>query len=529
LGPAAPPDFPIPLGRYELLAKLASGGMATVYLARGRGPQQFAKLLTIKVIQDCYADEVEFIAMFLDEARIALRIDHPHVATLFELGEITGRHFLVMEYVHGQSLAELIAMAARQGFRIPWPYVARIVADAASGLHAAHELRDVNGSPLHVVHRDVSPSNVLVSYAGHVKVLDFGIAAATGRLGRTRTGQIRGKIPYMSPEQIQGGALDRRSDIFSLGVLLHEALSQKRLFKRDHDAAAAQAILGGDVPALPAGLGLPPVLTTIVMKALAQQPEHRYATAGELVDDLESLLVTEGQVVTSSTIGRLLDRLFPQEREQREHVIQQCLALPSRPEAPREVEGNPPGAPNRQTRAMKRWALLSIPLSLLVVLAVGLGIGLTRRAESSGEDAPAAAPTISPMALPSRAQPSSLHDSRTTAPLSSTPRSRIHLVVSVSPRKANPVIEFRGQTLRGHTLDRRVRKSERRERVRIRAPGYDPKTLEVRLTKDVRYEVALTPRAARARRRDPQPRRTRRRIHPPRRRGTLLREPDWAR
>ncbi len=209
------------LGRYELLLEMGSGGMATLYLARMAGPRRFEKLVAIKKIHDHLTSRQDFVDMFLDEAQISARIQHPNVVQLFDLGEADGSYFIAMEYVHGVNLAGLLrAVSGRGSGQYGWPQAAWIVAEAAAGLHAAHELLTTDGRPMNLVHRDVSPQNILVSYDGNVKVADFGIAFAAERITHTSSGVLKGKIPYMAPEQAAGEPLDRRADVFALGTLL---------------------------------------------------------------------------------------------------------------------------------------------------------------------------------------------------------------------------------------------------------------------------------------------------------------------
>jgi len=235
-------------GRYELLMQMGTGGMATLYLARIRGPKNFEKLLAIKKIHEHLLGNAEFISMFRDEARIAALIHHPNVVSTYDLGEIDGAYFIAMEYVHGQTLRDVVKAALRRKDPLDWANAVRIVSDVAKGLHAAHELRSHEGEPLGVVHRDVSPQNVLVSYDGHVKLADFGVAYAAEKMTDTGAGMLKGKVSYMSPEQASGNVIDRRSDIFSLGTVLFEAVTQQRLFKEDTEAATLQTVRVADVP-----------------------------------------------------------------------------------------------------------------------------------------------------------------------------------------------------------------------------------------------------------------------------------------
>jgi hypothetical protein len=286
-------DLAIPqgatLGRYELLAPIGTGGMATVILARQRGPGGFEKAVVLKVVHPHMAHDRAAIEMLLDEARVAAQISHHNVVQTYELGEASGTYYIAMEYLAGESLSHVLK-AATTGSPAPRPVLgARIVADVAEGLHAAHELRGFDGSPLGVIHRDVSPSNVVVLYNGGVKVVDFGIARANGRVTSTQTGKVKGKYGYMAPEQIRGEKIDRRSDVFALGVVLWEVLALRRLFREDNIAETLHQILTAE--RLPPSAYRPevsPALDAIALRALELDPDRRYATAAEMkvaIDD----------------------------------------------------------------------------------------------------------------------------------------------------------------------------------------------------------------------------------------------------
>jgi serine/threonine-protein kinase len=277
------------LGRYELLAPIGTGGMATVILARQRGPRGFEKAVVLKVVHPHMAHEQAAIDMLLDEARVAAQISHHNVVQTYELGEADGTYFIAMEYLAGESLSHVLK-AATTGAPAPNAVLgARIVADVAAGLHAAHELCGFDGTPLGVIHRDVSPSNVVVLYNGGVKVVDFGIAKANGRVTTTQCGRVKGKYGYMSPEQIRDDVIDRRADVFSLGVVLWETLALTRLFREDNIVATLEQILSVNrVPPSWVRPGVPPALDAVAMKALDVDPARRYQTAAEMkaaIDD----------------------------------------------------------------------------------------------------------------------------------------------------------------------------------------------------------------------------------------------------
>ncbi len=276
------------LDRFELIAELASGGMATVYLARASGAFGFQRLFAIKRLHPHLARETEFVEMFLDEARLAAHIHHPNVVPILEVGQSDRGYYLVMDYVEGDTLARLIARAAQAGHAVPHGVVIRVMLDALAGLHAAHELKDDRGEPMQIVHRDVSPQNILVGADGIARLLDFGVARATARLATTRTGQLKGKLAYMAPEQARGQVVDRRADLFACGVVLWEALAVRRLFKGEGEAETLHRVLNDEIPA-PSTVrpDVPKALDDICMRALERDVERRYKTAQELADDLE--------------------------------------------------------------------------------------------------------------------------------------------------------------------------------------------------------------------------------------------------
>jgi serine/threonine protein kinase len=264
-------------GKYELLRKIASGGMGQVFLAREHGTG-FERLVVLKLILPHLAEDEEFLDMFLEEARLVARLSHPNLITILDLTEIEGRHCLAMEYVQGEDVRRLERFARKQERPLPVGLVVRIIADAAAGLAYAHNARDGHGQPLQLVHRDVSPQNVLVGFDGGVKVIDFGVAKAATSGQQTATGVLKGKYPYMSPEQANGMAVDGRSDQFALGVVMWELLTGKRLFKGDTDLMTLRLVRDCQVPP-PSQLNpkLPPGLDEVVLKALAPTPEGRYA------------------------------------------------------------------------------------------------------------------------------------------------------------------------------------------------------------------------------------------------------------
>ncbi|WP_437994332.1 serine/threonine-protein kinase [Sorangium sp. So ce145] len=282
------PSQPRPIGRYLLYGAIASGGMASVHLGRLVGDAGFSRTVAIKRLHPALAEAPEIAESLRDEARIVARIQHPNVVAMVDLLLAEDEAFLVMEYVRGESLARLLRAARAGGAPAPVPIVASIACGALHGLHAAHEARSESGEPLGIVHRDVSPENVLVGVDGAARLLDFGIAKARGRLSTTRGGQIKGKLAYMAPEQVLCADVTRRTDVFAAGAVLWEALAGRRLFDGGDEGDIIRAVL--EEPILPPSslaAHVPPALDAIVLRALERNPEGRYPTARELAVAIE--------------------------------------------------------------------------------------------------------------------------------------------------------------------------------------------------------------------------------------------------
>ncbi len=322
------------LDRFELVTELASGGMATVYLARLSGVAGFQRLVAIKRLHPHLAKEPEFIEMFLDEARLAARIHHPNVVPIQEVGESDGGFYLVMDYVEGDTLARLLARAAQTDTQIPWGVTIRILLDTLAGLHAAHELTDDLGQPLAIVHRDVSPQNILVGSDGISRITDFGVARAASRLSTTRSGQLKGKIAYMSPEQARGDRIDRRADVFACGIVLWEALALKRLFRADGEAATLNRVLYDPIPSPSTHRpDIPAALEAVCMKALCREVDERFETAEELADELERVGRSLSCVGSVRDVAACLERVFGEDLAQQREAVRAWLAR-SEPTAP---------------------------------------------------------------------------------------------------------------------------------------------------------------------------------------------------
>ena len=284
-------DFRGTLGRYALYGEIAAGGMATVHLARLMGSVGFARTVAIKRLHPHLSKDPDFVAMFLEEARLAARVRHPNVVSTLDVVDEDNELFLVMEYVAGESLSRLVRKSREAGKRIPPRYVAGVMCAALEGLHAAHEATSERGVPLGIVHRDVSPQNIHVGLDGVARVLDFGIAKATNRVQETRTDQIKGKVAYMSPEQLAKGPIDRRADVYSASVVLWEALTGARLFKADDVPSLVYSIMNDEIrPPSAVAPDLPKGLDEIVMKGLDREAENRWSSAREMAVALEKVL-----------------------------------------------------------------------------------------------------------------------------------------------------------------------------------------------------------------------------------------------
>jgi hypothetical protein len=311
------------LGKYELIRSLAVGGMAELHLARVAGIDGFEKIVVLKRILPQLAADAEFVRMFLDEARVSAALHHPNLVQVFDYGEASGSCFFTMEWVRGEDLAAVVSTAARRGEGLSLQNAVTIVVRVAEGLHHAHEARGSDGAPLGLVHRDVSPTNILVTYDGAVKLCDFGIAKAFALQARLTEGVVKGKSAYLSPEQCRGEALDRRSDVFSLGVVLYELTTGKRLFRGASDIEIRRQITDVDVPPPSQRIAdYPPALEAIVLRALRRDRAERYATTLDMQLALEDFARDERLVLSSAQLGRWMEGLFPAKaRASREQVL----------------------------------------------------------------------------------------------------------------------------------------------------------------------------------------------------------------
>ncbi len=295
------------VGRYVLYDELAAGGMATVHIGRLVGEVGFSRSVAIKRLHPQFAHDPEFVAMFMEEARLAARIRHPNVVPVLDVSSADDELFLVMEYIQGETLTRLTRVARNKNRIIPTPIALAIAADMLAGLHAAHEAEDENGQPLHIVHRDVSPHNVMVGHDGVARVLDFGIAKASSSASATRDGEVRGKFAYMSPEQLSATKVDRRADVFAASIVLWEMLTGQRLFQAGDPAGIVGLVLHGTIkpPGMVVG-GIPPAIDALVMKGLERNATQRFASAAAMGAAIENAGL---QIARPAEVGAWVNRI----------------------------------------------------------------------------------------------------------------------------------------------------------------------------------------------------------------------------
>lgn len=453
---------PLTLGRYTLHGEIAHGGMATVHLARLQGPVGFSRTVAIKRLHPQFAKDPEFVTMFLDEARLAVRIQHPNVAQTLDVVAESGELFIVMEYLHGETASRLLRATGKP---FPPEVAAAVMIGALHGLHAAHEAKNERGEPLQIVHRDVSPQNVFVGRDGIARVLDFGVAKAAGRFHTTEEGKVKGKLPYMSPEQVRGEPLTRATDIYAASVVAWELLVGERFIRGQNAGEVVERVLYGKAEAPSKKVSsVPPALDAIVLRGLARDPAARWATAREMALALEAAITPAqpsrvGAFVEASVGGDLearASRVAEAESTSNSsemHALLDDLARSGGPGStaaaaqisPRELVTSPGTASDTSAAPRRRR-----PALWVVAAAALVGVGFASRGLVSREvttpapkasAAPAVAlPTTSvaaaPEAEPSTAQSPSALPSASTSP-SPLPGATIRPVPVPVPRAAS--------------------------------------------------------------------------------------------
>jgi eukaryotic-like serine/threonine-protein kinase len=518
------------LGKYRLIAELGHGGMAEVFLAVARGPAGFNKLLVIKQIRPQLAEDPDFLSMFLDEARLAARLSHPNVVQTNEVGEENHRYFIAMEYLEGQPLNRILHRMGRNG-ALPLAMHLRIICEVLGGLQHAHDLTDYDGTPLHVVHRDATPHNIFLTYDGQVKVVDFGIAKAMNSSSETKTGVLKGKVAYMAPEQAKGDRVDRRADVFSVGVILWEALAGRRLWKGLNDIAVLNHIISGDIPS-PRTVNptLHERLEEICMLALAPNRDDRYESASALQMDLEQCIEEIGERGSVREAGRLVGEYFAEERAKMKSIIETQLrnakslptgeygaleipqlvdpmrlsqagptvdtagsgslpgalvsSTPVRVQQPSVTEatpysslaGNsntpPPEAPSRSSR---RAAMVTGAVAATAVIVAGV---IWVSARGPAHESPVAASSSAPESGAAPAPPTA----KPTA-------GKIDLKVSVSPEGARLFLD--DKPLDANPFTGKLPQDGEAHTLRAEAPGYASRVRTITFEKDLEIEFAL--------------------------------------
>lgn len=418
-------DLPARIGSYEPLIRLASGGMASLYIARHAKAGGFERLVVIKRVHQHLLSNREFCDMFLDEARVSSLIRHANVVPVIDIAEAKGELFLVLEYVESLSLAQLLAAADAAGELLPPPVVSRILSDALAGLHAAHEALDMAGAPMNVVHRDVSPHNILVDTHGMSSIIDFGIAKAASRLTTTSSGQFKGKFRYMAPEQVRQHPLDRRADVFSAGVVLYEALTGQGLFRGADEGETVLSVLVTEIPdASSIAPGVSKELDAVAHEALERRRDQRFATAARFREALEEACAPAATDDVAAIVARLGGEVLARRREE----LQEALA--------RSSEGLPARRSGARRVAIALVALLAAGgLGTAAVVHANQGRGRppphpSAMAPSSAAPIAATAPSVTrALALPdtASARPASRPTPRPrTSPTAPTPSDDLH-------------------------------------------------------------------------------------------------------
>jgi serine/threonine-protein kinase len=512
------------IGKYHLVAELARGGMGVVYLAAAQGPGGFSKLLVVKELRPEFAQDESYVAMFLDEARLAAQLTHRNIVQTIEVGSEGNRHYMVMEFLDGRSLQRIARRFADRG-TFPVGAHLRIIAESLLGLHYAHELRGFDGEPLGIVHRDVSPLNVVVTFDGQVKVIDFGIAKSVESTHETKTGVLKGRVAYMAPEQAWGQPVDRRADVYAAGVMIWEAVTGKRLWEGKNDVEILAKLLREGAPPLRAVLpNISPELDALCARAMARDPAERQPSAAALLDELETHLAGRSDAMTMRDVGGLVSAVFAEERRRMNTLIEETLV---RVRSASPASGVMPTLENR-SHAMPSGGLFAVGAmsafgepSQSAMLSLGSGrIAVSLPPSASASAAPAelehvpwwrtrraallggAAGTLAILAAvaaamghgdPAPAAPPSSTAGAAVAVAPAAPE-MLDLLVRVSPASAQ--ISLDGVPLASNPFRGRFPRDGLAHHVGATAEGYDAKLEDVTFAGDVSIDVSLDRRAA---------------------------------
>ena len=502
------------IGKYTLVAELARGGMGNVYLASTHGPGGFSKLVALKELKPELCDDETYVAMFLEEARLSARLIHPNIVQTNEVGSDGGRHYMVMEYLEGRSLYRI---GKRLRESMPLGAHLRVIADTLLGLHYVHELRGFDGRALGIVHRDLSPLNVFVTFEGQTKVIDFGIAKSADSSLETKSGILKGRVTYMSREQARGARVDRRADVYAAGVMIWEAAAGRRLWPQIGEAEVLARLLREPAPSLRSVRpDAPQELDRICARAMAPHPQDRYPTAAELLHDLEAHLARRDDDMGPRAIGALVRKAFGDERRSMNALIEETMrgarrglvsgVMPAikRPagattgaQTPIYTPGSSfgplvnsnarsvgataaslapsfPGAPSRRSRA-SRGAKLSLCLAFLTVLALPL-VGAWHRGRIPRPEPPA-------LAVVAANAPAIAASAREVA-------ATLHVAVRASPKSARVTID---EAVVPNPYVADVPRDGTTHRVLVQAAGYQPKSSTMSYDDDVDLPIVLDP------------------------------------
>ncbi len=506
------------LGKYRLIAEIARGGMGIVYLAMVQGPGGFNKLVVVKELKPELVEEAAFLQMFLDEAKLAARLNHPNIVQTNEVGNEGDRYFMAMDYLDGRGLDRVRRRSRTAGWGLSMPMSLRVTCDMLAGLDYAHKLADFDGSPLSIVHRDISPQNVFITFDGQVKLLDFGIAKTVESTNETKAGVLKGKISYMAPEHARGHKVDARSDVFSAGVMLWEALTGRKLHQGQSEQAIMAALVAGDLPrASTVKPWVPTELDEICARAMAVDPGERYQSAADFQDAIERYLTASATNVSARDVGACISELFREDRASINTLIESHIArarnesarddlpvielsyephagtlntpLPSRPET---VESSMPSsnvivsaAPSAQSAAPpeppRKKPVLAIGLAV-VALGAGAAVFLTR----GGHEDPPAVARVDPPPAPSIAVP----QPKAVEPAVIDPKpGTVDVDISVTPSNASVTID--GVNLPANPFHGKYLSDKATHEVRIAAPGFHPKIATITYNANVTLDISL--------------------------------------
>jgi len=495
------------IGKYQIIAKLGQGGMARVHLALSAGPAGFSKLMVIKELKEELVGDPEFRSMFLDEARLAARLNHANVVHTYEVGQDGDRYFIAMDYLEGQPLNALLHRVKRR--KMPLDVHLRILADVLKGLHYAHTLKDYNGSALGVVHRDVTPHNVFITYEGQSKLLDFGIAKAANSSTHTKQGVIKGKIAYMAPEQALGMEIDSRSDLFAVGVMLWEALAERVLTRGQPDLLILEQRVSGKEPKLAdVQPDAPPALVRMCERAMSLKPDNRYESAEQFQEEIEDYLSNSAGRVSAKDVSALISEAFQEERSKVSKLIENHMAAlhsgdTKRSELlelplPSSGSGGSPGSgstplgsttdaqpsddtdptllnpsPDGAKRRPALWAAGALAVGAVVLVMV----------LSAGEE---------PVTAPSAPVP----ETKTPEANEEKPAAEAAVEVKVTFTPKNARVTLDGAAMRGNPAVHKAPKDDNTHRLSVTADGYKTHEEWVSLSSDVALTIELEPKAS---------------------------------